>query len=225
MKRRILFIALACLAFAPIASATMMRQEWWTGVGASRPAIIDFLGDLANPVPVPDLEVVQDTSDFSGSRDNYVAKFYGWVTVPADGAYQFHYACDDYGMLYVSQDEEMANAVEVAYVDGWCAVDEWNKYPSQHSEVMNLKKGQIMAVMAFFQEAGGGDHKDPRPDRPRRRSRPTDPPALDRQHTHHPPPPPPRAKTAAPGCPPSPLPPAGINPPPQPPGSRPPRPP
>jgi len=160
MRRCILFIALVCLALAPVASATMMRQEWWTDVNASRQAIIDFLVDLANPVPVPDLEVVQDASEFVGSRDNYVAKFYGWVTVPETGDYQFHYACDDYGMLYVSQDEEMTNAVEVAYVDGWCAVDEWNKYPSQHSEVMNLKKGQIMAVMAFFQEDGGGDNMD-----------------------------------------------------------------
>jgi hypothetical protein len=63
-------------------------------------------------------------------------------------------------MLYVSQDEEMANAVEVAWVDGWCAVGEWNKYPTQHSEPMNLVAGQVMAVMAFFQEAGGGDNMD-----------------------------------------------------------------
>jgi hypothetical protein len=138
----------------------MVRQEWNHSVAHTRQAIIDYLVDLVNPVPVPDVEVIQDTSDFSGSKDNYVAKFYGWVTVPETGTYQFHYACDDYGMLYVSQDEEMANAVEVAYVDGWCAVDEWNKYPSQHSTPMELKKGQVMAVMAFFEEAGGGDNMD-----------------------------------------------------------------
>jgi hypothetical protein len=151
---------LAALAMATAASGTIIRQEWHTGVSGSRQAIIDFLKDLANPVPVPNLEVIQDTTAFNGARDNYVAKFYGWVTVPETGTYQFHYACDDYGMLYVSQDENMENAVEVAYVDGWCAVAEWNKYPSQHSAPMNLKKGQVMAVMAFFQEAGGGDNMD-----------------------------------------------------------------
>ena len=119
-----------------------------------------FLGNLANPVPKPDAEIIQPTSAFSGARDNYVAKFYGWVTVPETGTYQFHYACDDYGMLYVSQDEEMANAVEVAYVDGWCSIAQWTKYASQHSAPMELKKGQVMAVMAFFQEAGGGDNMD-----------------------------------------------------------------
>ncbi len=160
MKRYICATLLVGLMLATTASGTMVRQEWWTGVAGSRQAIIDFLKNLANPVPKPDLEVVQDTSDFVGSRDNYVAKFYGWLTVPETGTYQFHYACDDYGMLYVSQDEDMTKAVEVAYVDGWCAVDEWNKYTTQHSAPMQLKKGQVMAVMAFFQETGGGDNMD-----------------------------------------------------------------
>ncbi len=162
MRRCILFIALACLALAPVASATIVRQEWHQDVDASRPAIINFLVDLVNPVPVPDVEVIMDESFYHGDhRDYYVAKFYGWLTVPETGNYQFHYACDDYGMLYVSQDEEMANAVEVAYVDGWCADAEWNKYPAtQHSEVMTLKKGQVMALMAFFQDDAGGDNMD-----------------------------------------------------------------
>ncbi|MEN6575473.1 MAG: discoidin domain-containing protein [Phycisphaerales bacterium] len=160
MKRRIWTTLLIGLTLTSVASATMMRQEWWDDVALSRQAIIDLLVDLVNPVPVPDLEEVQAASEFSGARDNYVAKFYGWVTVPETGTYQFHYACDDYGMLYVSQDAKMANAVEVAYVDGWCAVDEWNKYTTQHSVAMELKKGQTMAVMAFFMEDGGGDNMD-----------------------------------------------------------------
>jgi hypothetical protein len=162
MRRYIGTTLLAGLMLATTASGTIVRQEWWTGVGASRQAIIDFLKDLANPVPVPDLEEVMNESFYHGDhRDNYVAKFYGWVTVPETGTYQFHYACDDYGMLYVSQDEDMTKAVEVAYVDGWCADAEWNKYPTtQHSAPMELKKGQVMAVMAFFQEAGGGDNMD-----------------------------------------------------------------
>ncbi|MGE5297085.1 MAG: discoidin domain-containing protein [Solirubrobacterales bacterium] len=160
MKRYFWATLLAGLLLATTASATMVRQEWNDDLSLSRQAIIDFLIDLVNPVPVPDVEVIQDATVFSGSKDQYVAKFYGWVTVPETGTYQFHYACDDYGMLYVSQDEEMKNAVEVAYVDGWCAVQEWNKYPSQHSAPMDLKKGQVMAVMCFFVEDGGGDNMD-----------------------------------------------------------------
>jgi len=83
MKRCLLFIALACLALAPVASATIMRQEWHQDIDASRPAIINFLVDLVNPVPVPDVEVIMDESFYHGDhRDYYVAKFYGWLTVP-----------------------------------------------------------------------------------------------------------------------------------------------
>ncbi len=160
MKKYTLFAAMVCLLLSSATFAGMVHQDWDTGVAGSRQAIIDFLGDLVNPTPPVDLEEVIDESLYRGSKDNYVAKFYGWVTVPETGSYQFHYACDDYGMLYVSQDEEMINAEEVAWVDGWCANAEWDKYPSQHSETMELRAGQIMAVMAFYQEAGGGDNMD-----------------------------------------------------------------
>ena len=155
-----LVAVLACLMLASLASATLVHQEWDTGVTGSRQAIIDFLVDLVDPVPLPDVEDIIDESLWRGTKDNYVAKFYGWVTVPESGNYQFHYSCDDFGMLYVSQDEDMANAVEVAWVDGWAGNAEWDKYPTQHSAVMSLKKGQQMAVMAFYQEAGGGDNMD-----------------------------------------------------------------
>ncbi len=190
MKRYICATLLAGLMLATTASGgTMMRQEWWTGVGASRQAIIDFLKNLANPVPVPSTEVIMNESFYHGDhRDNYVAKFYGWVTVPETGTYQFHYACDDYGMLYVSQDEDMTKAVEVAYVDGWCADAEWNKYPTtQHSAPMQLKKGQVMAVMAFFQEAGGGDNMDIGWTGPGLSSNITNPTYLTNYITHIPP--------------------------------------
>ena len=162
LQKTSVLTVLACLTLTSLASATMVHQDWDTGVSGSRQAIIDFLVDLVNPVPEPDLEEIIDESRLpnTSGKDNYVAKFYGWVTVPETGEYQFHYACDDFGMLYVSPDEDMGNAVEVAWVDGWTGAAEWDKYPTQHSEVMSLKRGQEMAVMAFFQEAGGGDNMD-----------------------------------------------------------------
>jgi hypothetical protein len=163
MKRHSILALLVGLLLATSASATMVHQDWNDQPMVGRQAIMDFLVDLVNPVPVPDEETIIDESRFSDAagKSDYVAKFYGWVTVPETGTYQFHYSCDDYGMLYVSQDEEMANAVEVAYVDGWCSVGQWDKYPdTQHSDPMELVAGQVMAVMAFFEEQGGGDNMD-----------------------------------------------------------------
>jgi len=190
MKRQVILgILLSCTLSAMASGGTIMRQEWNESISSSRQAIIDFLGDLANPVPTPDIEEVMTESFYHGDhKDNYVAKFYGWITVPETGTYQFHYACDDYGMLYVSQDEKMENAVEVAYVDGWCADAEWNKYPdTQHSDDMQLRKGQILAVMAFFQEAGGGDNMDIGWTGPGLSSDPTDPTYVTDWITHIPP--------------------------------------
>ncbi|MBN1363155.1 MAG: discoidin domain-containing protein [Sedimentisphaerales bacterium] len=188
MRRHILCALLVGLALSTTASATMVRQQWNTGVNGSRPAIVAFLGDLVNPDPVPDVDVVIDNAFFLGAgRDNYVAKFYGWVTVPETGTYQFHYWCDDYGMLYVSQDEEMANAVEVAYVDGWTTSREWNKYASQHSESMDLAAGQELAIMAFYQEAGGDDWMGIGWTGPGLSNDPTNPTELTDYITHIPP--------------------------------------
>ncbi len=161
MRKYIWTVLLAGLVLSTTASATMVRQEWNEDIGLTIQAILDFLVDPVNPVPEPDIEEILDESLYRGTgTDNYVAKFHGWITVPATGTYQFHYACDDYGMLYVSEDVHMENAVQVAYVEGWCNAAEWNKYESQHSEAMNLKKGQIMAVMAFYMEDGGDDWMD-----------------------------------------------------------------
>ncbi len=163
MRKHVWKALLVAVALSATASATMVHQDWLNQSLVGRDAIINFLGDLVNPVPAPDTETIIEESRFedAAGKSDYVAKFYGWVTVPATGTYQFHYACDDNGMLYVSQDEEMANAVQVAYVDGWCSAGEWNKYPdTQHSEPMNLTEGQVMAVMAFFEEQGGGDNMD-----------------------------------------------------------------
>ncbi|MHC4595479.1 MAG: discoidin domain-containing protein [Planctomycetota bacterium] len=159
-RKTTLLALLGCLALSSTVSATMLHEDWYQSVPHSRQAIVDFLVDLVNPVPTPDFTEVITESFYRGNGSHYVAKFSGWITVPATGEYQFHYASDDYGMLYVSPDEVMANAVEVAYIDGAAGNANWNAAESQHSRVMFLTEGQILAVMAFFEEAYGTDSMD-----------------------------------------------------------------
>ncbi|MHC4485946.1 MAG: discoidin domain-containing protein [Planctomycetota bacterium] len=157
-RKTILLALLGCLALSSMVSATMLHEDWYQNVADSRQAIVGFLVDLVNPVQQPDFTEVINESFYQGNGSNYVAKFSGWITVPATGEYQFHFFSDDSGMLYISQDEVMANAVEVAYIDGAAGLANFNDAESQHSRVMFLTEGQIMAVMAFFVEVRGNDH-------------------------------------------------------------------
>ncbi len=164
MRKHIFLAMLGCVAlFATSASAIMSYQRWNQSITASRPGIITFMGgtvpdSLVNPVPTPSVEgTIPDSFQNTQWGDNYVFKAWGWVTAPATGDYQFHYYSDDYGMVYLSPDEDMMHAVEVAYVDGWTNVAQWTKYPAQHSAPIQLKKGNVYALMCFYQQGTGGN--------------------------------------------------------------------
>ena len=150
--RKLAFMVLICLVLSTVSSATMLREIWWQAAG------IDDAVALATGDTPPDQVDVLDVPAWDGIGDNYVAKMSGYVIVPATGDYNFYVASDDYSRLYVSQDAEMANAVEVARVDGWANAQQWDAMESQMAETMSLTEGQVMAVYAIMQEGGGGDN-------------------------------------------------------------------
>ena len=151
--RKNVFLALAILvAVSTVSSATMLREIWWQSLG------IDDAVALATGDTAPDQVDILADSAWVDIADNYVAKLSGYVVVPATGDYNFYVASDDYSRLYVSQDTDMANAVQVAFVDGWTGAQSWDSYDSQKAETMSLTEGQVMAVYAIMQEGTGGDN-------------------------------------------------------------------
>jgi hypothetical protein len=129
----------------------MLREKWNQNL-----SIESALALVASNYPPNEVEVI-DAATWSTLGTNYCARLSGWVTVPATGQYQFHLTTDDAGRLFVSQDEDMANAVLVASLNRWSAITNWNTYATQHSPVMSLKQGQIMAIYAVMQQTAGGD--------------------------------------------------------------------
>ena len=150
--RKLALVIGICLMLATTASATMLREIWWQAAGIED-AVVLATGDTP-----PDQVDVLDVPAWADIADNYVAKMSGYVIVPATGDYNFYVSSDDYSRLYVSQDTDMANAVEVARVDGWTGAQAWANYDTQKSETMALTEGQVMAVYAIMQEGGGGDN-------------------------------------------------------------------
>ncbi|MCH8194014.1 MAG: discoidin domain-containing protein, partial [Planctomycetes bacterium] len=157
MRKHLTLMVVACLLFTTLAGAGINFQKWEAPAG-NNDAIAAFLVDLLDPVPRPDEESVLDTAFFAGLGNNYIARMYGWVTVPTTGNYNFYVHSDDSSTLYISTDGELENATEVARVDGWVNVNAWQAQPTQTSATLSLQAGQIVAVSASMQDGTGGDH-------------------------------------------------------------------
>ena len=87
---------------------------------------------------------------------------WGWVTVPETGSYTWHIHADNHAILYISPDENMENAVEVATISGWSNVGEWNGGANgganSDSEPFSYSAGQQLAVWGIMVEGTGGDN-------------------------------------------------------------------
>ncbi len=155
MKRHVLLAAFFGFAVASTSTATMLRERW----NGTHTQSLQGCWDVINSGRAPDEVRVLSTSAWLNIGSNYVCRLSGWLTVPESGEYMFYYSSDDYGGLYLSQDEDMAKAVLIAQVPGWTGAEEWDKYPQQQkSAPMTLKKGQVMAIYGVMEQGTGGDN-------------------------------------------------------------------
>jgi hypothetical protein len=90
--------------------------------------------------------------------DNYRARLTWWLMPTVSGQYQFRIAADDFAALWLSSNSEPANAAEIATIDGWTDVNQWDKYGTQTSEAVELQAGLVYFMRGGYTEGGGGDH-------------------------------------------------------------------
>ena len=91
-------------------------------------------------------------------NDNYGQRMHGLLLAPQTGNYTFWISSDDNGHLYLSTDDQPANAVLIANVPEWTNSREWGKYASQQSAPIHLTAGQYYYISALMKEEGGGDN-------------------------------------------------------------------
>jgi fibronectin type 3 domain-containing protein len=82
----------------------------------------------------------------------------GYVHPSSSGDYTFWIAGDDNCELWLSTDDNPANASMIANVPGWTSSREWTKYGEQQSAVISLTGGQKYYIEALQKEGGGGDN-------------------------------------------------------------------
>jgi ELWxxDGT repeat protein len=136
----------------PCTGAGTIVREIWTGIpGTSVSAI---------PVDSPPNTTVQLTS-FSTPNyygNDYGSRIRGYVCAPASGVYTFWISGDDNSELWLSDNDDPSNKRRIAYVTGATRVNEWGKYMSQESELINLVQGQRYYIEVLHKEANGADH-------------------------------------------------------------------
>ena len=134
---------------------TILR-EWWTGISGTA------VSDLTSNANYPDNPTgTEEITSFEGPTDwadNYGTRIYGYLHPSANGDYTFWIASDDNSELWLSTDDNPANASLIANVPEWTSSRQWTKYAEQQSSVISLTGGQKYYIEALQKEEGGGDN-------------------------------------------------------------------
>ncbi len=129
--------------------------EYWFGIGGTS---VSNLTD--NPRFPDNPDDSERRTSFEGEvnwNDNYGTRVRGYVYPPETGAYNFWISGDDECQLFLSTDDDPANASMIAEVATWTTHLEWDKEPGQKSDPINLVAGEKYYIEALMKEGGGGD--------------------------------------------------------------------
>ncbi len=136
--------------------------EWWSGIsGTAINALTSNPNYPDNPSGSELVDAFESAVDWA---DNYGQRLYGWLTPPETGDYTFWIAGDDAQELWLSTDDDPANAVMIANVPGWTPAGDFDNTgggagdaDAQMSDPIPLQAGQKYFIMALGKEGSGGD--------------------------------------------------------------------
>jgi regulation of enolase protein 1 (concanavalin A-like superfamily) len=141
-------------------TGTILR-EVWEGIGGT--VVSDLTNNAnypANPSYSDEVTLLEAPTDFA---DNFGSRLHGWLLPETSGDYTFWIASDDSSNLYLSSDENPANAVVICGVDGWTSSRNFDGTAGapgdrQMSDPVALEAGQMYYISAIYKEGGGGDN-------------------------------------------------------------------
>ncbi len=90
--------------------------------------------------------------------DNYFERSRGYIVPDITGNHVFSIAGDDQSELWLSTDEDPANAVRIAHVQNWTAYRNFTQNASQTSTPVPLVAGNRYYVEILHKEGTGADH-------------------------------------------------------------------
>jgi hypothetical protein len=142
---------------SPSATPTAgLIQEYWDNIpGNSLSALTSNLKFPERPDRLVDLDsfdsgTIADTNNGSRIR--------AYVMAPTTGFYKFYIASDNAGSLLLSNDENPANAIQIASVASSTGYKDWTASPDQSSFPVPLAAGQRYYIEARVKQGTGIGH-------------------------------------------------------------------
>jgi len=133
---------------APTVSYDRWDTGWWT---------LTSIPDGAAPKSTSALDWGLETPPMQG--ENHAARMRALVTPPVTGSYRFYVSGDDDARLLLSPSGSQAfRARPIAYVSGWTAQYQWNRFASQESRSFQLEAGRSYYIEAIGVHGLGLDH-------------------------------------------------------------------
>ncbi|MEO5893413.1 MAG: PA14 domain-containing protein [Ferruginibacter sp.] len=96
--------------------------------------------------------------EINNIAEKYAARMRGYICPPETGGYTFYISGDDAAQLWLSTNDDPQNKVKIAAFLSWTNFRQWDKFPSQTSVSINLKKGQLYYIEVLLKQGGGGGH-------------------------------------------------------------------
>jgi len=160
MYKKLLILTSFVLVFGLVSSAIAQPTgeilfEYWYNIGGG--TVADLTGQAAYPDNPDDGELRTALEGKVDWGDNYGAKASGYLYPPEDGDYTFWISGDDGCALFLSTDDDPANATMISEVPGWTSYLQWDSYAEQQSAPITLAAGGKYYIEALLKEAGGGD--------------------------------------------------------------------
>jgi hypothetical protein len=158
MLRKLVFLSalgllLAMLSPVQAQDGQVLWEFWFGGITDQ---VETLLADPRFPYG-PDL--TEYSTSFTADKpdqDYYGGRGRAYLIPPETGEYTIWVWSDDDSNVYLSTDDNPANAELVAYVSGWTPADAWTNYASQKSAPRVLEAGQRYYIEGVYADGTGG---------------------------------------------------------------------
>ena len=118
--------------------------------------------DLLNAPNYPDApSAISELSSMEiaeNTGDNYGVRLRGYLCAPETGTYYFYVSGNNYSEVSLSSSDEESDKSRIAYHEDWTSNKEWDKFPSQKSQAIELQEGVTYYIEALMKEGTFGDH-------------------------------------------------------------------